>query len=212
MASILTSEQAAQLARNVVARRFTDAHVAFCAGSLMVGEGTPHSDIDLVVIFASLEHARRESFIYDSVPIEAFLHDPATLRYFFENVNAASGIPSLPRMVDEGVIVCGTASEAEQYKQWATEILAAGPLPLTSEQIQDTAYAISDMVDDLREPRSCKQLILGSGQMGNLHLSPEAEAFFAKKGCKVVLRPTPEAIRVFNKSRGRKAGLFHVTC
>ena len=60
--------------------------------------------------------------------------------------------------------------------------------------------------------KGCKQLILGSGQMGNLHLSPEAEAFFAKKGCKVVLRPTPEAIRVFNKSRGRKAGLFHVTC
>ena len=123
MASILTPEQAAQLARNVVARRFTDARVAFCAGSLMVGEGTSHSDIDLVVIFASLEHARRKSFIYDSVPIEAFLHDPATLRYFFENVGAASGIPSLPRMVDEGVIVCGTASEAKQYKQWATEIV-----------------------------------------------------------------------------------------
>jgi len=30
----------------------------------------------------------------------------------------------------------------------------------------------------------CEQLILGSGQMGNVHLSPEAEAYFAKKGCK----------------------------
>ena len=28
----------------------------------------------------------------------------------------------------------------------------------------------------------CEQLILGSGQMGNVHLSPEAEAYFAKKG------------------------------
>src|SRR5881296_4159941 len=27
----------------------------------------------------------------------------------------------------------------------------------------------------------CEQLILGSGQMGNVHLSPEAEAYFAKK-------------------------------
>ena len=64
----------------------------------MVGEGTSHSDIDLVVIFASLEHARRGVFlfIYDSVPIEAFLHDPATLRYFFENVGAAWGIRHSP--------------------------------------------------------------------------------------------------------------------
>jgi hypothetical protein len=30
--------------------------------------------------------------------------------------------------------------------------------------------------------------------MGNVHLSPEAEAYFAKKGCKVLLQPTSEAI------------------
>jgi Metallopeptidase family M24 len=37
------------------------------------------------------------------------------------------------------------------------------------------------------------------GQMGNVHLSPEAQAYFAKKGCKVLLQSTPEAIRVFNE-------------
>ena len=58
----------------------------------------------------------------------------------------------------------------------------------------------------------CEQLILGSGQVGNVHLSPEAEAYFAKKGCKVVMQSTPEAIHMFNKSRAKKIGLFHVTC
>jgi hypothetical protein len=58
----------------------------------------------------------------------------------------------------------------------------------------------------------CEQLILGSGQMGNVHLSPEAEAYFAKKGCKVLLQSTPEAIHVFNRSHAKKIGLFHVTC
>jgi hypothetical protein len=58
----------------------------------------------------------------------------------------------------------------------------------------------------------CEQLILGSGQMGNVHLSPEAEAYFAKKGCKVLLQPTPEAIGMFNRSHAKKIGLFHVTC
>jgi hypothetical protein len=60
--------------------------------------------------------------------------------------------------------------------------------------------------------KGCEQLIVGSGQMGNVHLSPEAEAYFTKKGCKVLLQPTPEAIRVFNKSHVKKIGLFHVTC
>jgi hypothetical protein len=60
--------------------------------------------------------------------------------------------------------------------------------------------------------KGCEQFIVGSGQIGNVHLSPEAEAYFAKKGCKVLLQPTPEAIRVYNKSHAKKIGLFHVTC
>ena len=60
--------------------------------------------------------------------------------------------------------------------------------------------------------KGCEQLVLGSGQMGNVHLSPEAEAYFAKKGCKVLLETTSEAIGVFNRSRAKKIGLFHVTC
>jgi hypothetical protein len=60
--------------------------------------------------------------------------------------------------------------------------------------------------------KGCNQVIVGSGQMGNVRLSPEAEAYFAKKDCTVLLRPTPDAIQVFNKSRSKKIGLFHVTC
>jgi len=46
----------------------------------------------------------------------------------------------------------------------------------------------------------------------NVHLSPEAEAYFERKGCEVVLKPTPEAIQMFNRSRAKRIGLFHVTC
>ena len=60
--------------------------------------------------------------------------------------------------------------------------------------------------------KGCAQPFVGSGQMGNVQLSPEADAYFAKRGCKVLLRPTPEAIRLFNRSKVKKIGLFHVTC
>jgi hypothetical protein len=60
--------------------------------------------------------------------------------------------------------------------------------------------------------KGCDQVVIGSGQMGNVQLSPEAEAYFERKGCVLLLKPTPEAIRMFNRSRARRIGLFHVTC
>jgi hypothetical protein len=58
----------------------------------------------------------------------------------------------------------------------------------------------------------CDLLIIGAGQQGNVHLSPEASAYFEKKGCHVVVQPTSEAIRSFNRSHDKKIGLMHVTC
>src|SRR3989454_60577 len=58
----------------------------------------------------------------------------------------------------------------------------------------------------------CEQLILGSGQMGNVHLSQEAETYLAKKSCSVMLQPTPKAIHTFIISHAKKIGLFRITC
>ncbi len=58
----------------------------------------------------------------------------------------------------------------------------------------------------------CEMLIVGAGQEGNVRLSPEASDYLNKKACKVLLQPTPDAIRSFNQSRERRIGLMHVTC
>src|SRR5208337_2017832 len=81
-----------------------------------------------------------------------------------------------------------------------------------SKKYYGTSHVISKDEAKFVFEKGCEQLILGSGQMGNVHLSPEAEAYFAEKGCKVLLQPTPEALNVFNKSHAKKIGLFHVTC
>lgn len=60
--------------------------------------------------------------------------------------------------------------------------------------------------------KGSRLLIVGTGQDGNLRLSPEAAAFFADKGCEVLAEPTPRAIVRFNHEKGHKIGLFHVTC
>ena len=81
-----------------------------------------------------------------------------------------------------------------------------------SKKYYGTSHVLSKDEAKFVFERGCEQLILGSGQMGNVHLSPEAEAYFAKKGCEVLLQPTAVAIGVYNRSHAKKIGLFHVTC
>jgi len=81
-----------------------------------------------------------------------------------------------------------------------------------SKQVYGTSHIVSKDEAKFIFEKGCKQLILGSGQQGNVRLSPEAEAYFAKKNCHVVIQPTLQAIRAFNEAHGKKIGLFHVTC
>jgi hypothetical protein len=81
-----------------------------------------------------------------------------------------------------------------------------------SKRLYGTSHVLSKDEAKFIFEKGCEQVIVGSGQMGNVHLSPQADAYFAKKGCKVLLQPTPAAIRAFNKSRAKKIGIFHVTC
>ena len=81
-----------------------------------------------------------------------------------------------------------------------------------SKRLYGTSHMVSKDEAKFVFEKGCTQLILGSGQQGNVQLSPEAEAYFAKKHCQVVIEPTPQAIRAFNEAHGKKVGLFHVTC
>lgn len=123
------------------------------------GEGTASSDLDLVVLYAKLDHAWRESFYADGWPVEAFVHDPATLNYFFLDVDAPTGVPSLAQMVLEGVPVPGPSFLSNAVKLRASELLAAGPPELSVEEIRSRRYALTDIVDDLRSPRTRAELV-----------------------------------------------------
>src|SRR5262245_13085704 len=65
-----------------------------------------------------------------------------------------------------------------------------------SKKYYGTSHVLSKEEAKFVFERGCNQLIVGSGQMGNVRLSPEAEAYFEKKDCKVLLQPTPDAIQV----------------
>lgn len=81
-----------------------------------------------------------------------------------------------------------------------------------SKEVYGTSHTLSlAEIKDLHRPRA-ERLIIGAGHDNQVHLSPEAAKYLEKKGCKVDLHPTPEAIECWNAAEGLILGLFHVTC
>lgn len=150
------------IAKEILTEKFPDAAVMYLAGSLVRGEATRFSDLDLVVVFEHVDQAHRESFYYRGWPIEAFIHDPETLKYFFYEVDAKSAFAALPQMVIEGKVITETNELSAQLKELAQKVMDAGPPSLDQIEIDKRRYHITDLIDDIREPRSRAEL-MGSG-------------------------------------------------
>lgn len=148
----LLANQALAVAAELMKTRYPDADFAFAAGSIMRGQGTTGSDIDMVVVYPGLERAWRESFLADGFPVEAFVHDVSTLSVFLER-DVVSGRPVMINMVAEGRIVGTQLEAALALRRRASAMLAAGPAPLDGERLQTLRYLVSDLADDLRGDR-----------------------------------------------------------
>jgi hypothetical protein len=148
--------------KELLETRYLGAEAIFLAGSVVRGEATAHSDLDLVVLFPKVKAAYRESFFHKGWPVEAFIHDAETLQYFFDHVDRHMGRATLSEMVAEGHEVPGPSEKTNKLKSIANEVLSRGPSALTDEELQDRRYHISELLDDLRAPRN-RQEMFASG-------------------------------------------------
>ena len=193
------------IANAIRSDRYPDAIAAFAAGSIVRGEGTASSDLDLVVLFANLACAYRESFRFDGYPVEAYVHDRETLEYFFFDVDRPSGVPALPQMVLEGVEIPVANEVSRALKQLAASVIAAGPPELDVQTEQRMRYIVSDLIDDLRAPKSKDELV-GTGARLYEHLADyhlRRQGLWSAKGKaipRVLQRVDPELCRKYAQS------------
>lgn len=161
---VITIEAAEQAAKEIAQQRFADAQAVMLGGSIIRGEATKYSDLDIVVVYEEVESAWRESFTHGKWPVEAFVHDEGTLKYFFDD-DARCGVPSLPRMVWEGRVIAGSADFIQRLKIMAKDVIDAGPRVLTELEKRRKRYEISDVVDDIRDPRSPAELTASGSRL-----------------------------------------------
>jgi len=81
-----------------------------------------------------------------------------------------------------------------------------------SKKLYGTSHKISLAEAKYIYEKGAGKLIIGTGQTGYVELSKKAQKFFKEKDLKTKLLPTPKAIKLWNKDKGRVIAMFHVTC
>ena len=143
----------------------------------MRGEATQTSDLDVVVVFEELADAYREAFTFEGWPVEAFVNDVDSLRYFYER-ERKRGVPSLMRMVLEGSEVPEASEFSEGLKREAAEAYEAGPLPFDDAEMRLRRYRLTDWIDDVRFPRSGEELVASGAWL----YQDASDFFFRSRG------------------------------
>jgi hypothetical protein len=115
----------------------------------------------------------------------------------------------------EGTKFGGITISGELYN-FDVLIRLSGKVERRKKKLSKAKYGTSHKVS-LEEAKQifelgAEQLIVGTGQSGQLKLSNKADEFFREKGCSVILLPTPEAIASWNGTDGAVIGMFHITC
>ncbi|QUG43023.1 nucleotidyltransferase domain-containing protein [Psychrobacillus sp. INOP01] len=135
-----------EVAQKFVHKYFPNCNGALLAGSVVRGEATNTSDLDIVIFDDTVPSSYRESFIELDWPIEVFVHNASSYKPFFES-DRERARPSLPRMVSEGIILRDDGV-IESIKKEAAELLNEGPEKWSEEIVQIKRYFLTDTLDD----------------------------------------------------------------
>jgi predicted nucleotidyltransferase len=125
---------------------FPNCHGALLAGSVVRGEATVTSDLDIVIFDKNLKTAYRESVFEFGWNIEVFVHNLTSYKEFFKS-DSERARPSLPKMVSEGIVLRDSGI-MDLIKQEAKDLLEKGPEEWSAKTIRIKRYFITDALDD----------------------------------------------------------------
>jgi hypothetical protein len=106
------------------------------------------SDLDIVVILSGPPAPFRETAEFDSWVVELFCHTLESFIAFAENETAVRRSPLL-HMFGEGVLLFDQDGVGRRTQKEASARLQAGPPPLSTKELEDRRYLITDLLDDL---------------------------------------------------------------
>jgi Nucleotidyltransferase domain len=138
---------------------FPNCDAAFLAGSVTRGEGTPASDLDIVVITKGNQYPYEESLHAFGWPIDVIFNSPETCRKLFQ-MDRQRRRPAIAHMCAEGIILKDCEGLATQLKHEAKQIMQEGPRPLSDEDLTRYRLQLTDVLEDFENSLSEDECLL----------------------------------------------------
>jgi hypothetical protein len=135
-------------ARAFVQERYPDALAAFLGGSTARGEGTPTSDLDIVLVLPEPAEVHGENLLWGGWPVELFVHTRGSVLGFME-FDRSRGSATMAFMCAGGVVLYDRDGTAQQLRDAAHRTIAAGPPPPEPAGLERARYDVTDLRDDL---------------------------------------------------------------
>jgi predicted nucleotidyltransferase len=135
-----------EAAVHFINKHFPNCHAALLAGSVVRGDATETSDLDMVIFEKELRSSYRESLFEFGWNIEVFVHSLTSYKGYFES-DCERARPSMPRMVSEGIVIKDDEF-IDSIKKEANRLLDDGPALWSAETINVKRYFITDALDD----------------------------------------------------------------
>jgi hypothetical protein len=142
--------EAAEVARRLVAEHYPDARAAWLGGSVVRGDAGSTSDLDITVLLSGPPAPLRRSLEYGGWPVELFVHTEESLRYFADK-DQQRRQPSMMRLVGETVVLLDKDGAGARLQQACLAEIAAGPTALTADELNMLRYGITGLLDDLTD-------------------------------------------------------------
>ncbi|WP_079478934.1 nucleotidyltransferase domain-containing protein [Halobacillus salinus] len=141
-----------EAAKRLIAERFPDCQGALLAGSVVRGEATETSDLDIVIFDKNLPWSFRESLVESGWPVELFAHNLTSYKQFIA-MDCESGTPTMPRMIAEGIVLKDEGI-LDSLKKESQTIVDRGPEEWSGEFIRTKRYFLTDALDDFLGSKS----------------------------------------------------------
>nr|WP_090988976.1 nucleotidyltransferase domain-containing protein [Bacillus sp. OV322] len=153
-------------AEEFVASYFAGCQAAILAGSVVRGEETVASDLDIVIIDQCVPSSYRESLLENGWPIEVFVHNLTSYQEYVKG-DCERAEPCLPKMVSEGIVIKDEGFVSSMKKE-AEEILSQGPKRWGKETIDVKRYFITDALDDFLAAEDRGEAIFSANTLADL--------------------------------------------
>lgn len=142
-------ENYVNLARLVMKERWPEALGGFAGGSILRGQGRPHSDIDLIVLLPAGAQANKWWLRKGGVPFDVFCHDEQTLKAFVAADYADRRSVLLGIMAD--AVLLGDAPELRKWQRYARAVLCKPLPPMEAGQLLFWRYRLMDRLEDYED-------------------------------------------------------------